>query len=178
VQLRPYAEDDIWLTSELETDPDVMGELGGPQPREEIPKTHARRLRTVAGGDWWLVIETEPGVAVGTIGVWPTAQDGVDIHEVGWMVLPRFQRRGIASAALAELIERSRSERRITSLHAFPGATNVASNALCRKAGFTWLDEREVLLLLSARGGAARSWRRCNRSSRGRRRRAASPPSR
>ncbi len=145
MNLRPYADGDIWLTEELETDAAVMAELGGPQPAESIPKTHTRRLHHVEQGDWWLVIEPEPGVAAGTIGVWPTTQDGVDMFEVGWMVLPRFQRRGIASAALAELIDRCRGEARIDAVHAFPGATNAASNALCRNAGFSWIGEREVL---------------------------------
>lgn len=145
MQLRPYSDGDIWLTEELETDPEVMGELGGPQPRESIPKTHARRLANVEQGNWWLVIESEPGVAVGTIGVWPTTEEDAEMFEVGWMVLPRFQRRGIAGAALAALIERCRDEPRFNSIHAFPGATNVPSNALCRRAGFAWIQEREVL---------------------------------
>lgn len=145
MELRPYADGDMWLTEELETNPEVMSELGGPQPSDSIPKTHERRLKTADVGDAWLVIEPEPGVAAGTIGVWATTQDGVDMFEVGWMVLPRFQRRGIASAALAQLVDRCRADPRIDAIHAFPGATNVASNALCRTTGFTWIEEREVL---------------------------------
>jgi RimJ/RimL family protein N-acetyltransferase len=145
VELRPYTDADIWLTEELETDPDVMSELGGPHPAEAIPETHARRLRHVEAGDLWLVIEPEPGVAAGTIGVWPTAEEGVDMYEVGWTVRPRFQGQGIATGALALLIERCRAESQIDSIHAFPGVTNVPSNALCRRAGFTWVEEREVL---------------------------------
>jgi RimJ/RimL family protein N-acetyltransferase len=145
VKLRPYADSDIWLTEELETDPVVMSELGGPQPADSIPATHARRLKTFEVGDSWLVIEKEPGVAAGTIGVWLRKEDGAEFFEVGWMVLPRFQRRGIASRALALLIERCRSDERIDAIHAFPGATNVPSNALCRNAGFTFVSEQEVL---------------------------------
>jgi RimJ/RimL family protein N-acetyltransferase len=145
VELRPYTDGDIWLTEELETDPDVMSELGGPHPIESIPATHARRLKVVEAGDIWLVIEPEPGVAAGTIGVWPTTEDGVDMFEVGWTVLPRFQRQGIATRALALLIARCRAEPRIESVHAFPGVTNAPSNALCRHAGFSFVEELEVL---------------------------------
>jgi RimJ/RimL family protein N-acetyltransferase len=145
MELRPYADGDIWLTEELETDPAVMSELGGPQPADSIPATHARRLKTVDDGDSWLVIEEEPGVPAGTIGVWLKKENGAEFFEAGWMVLPRFQRRGIASRALALLIERCRSEERIDAIHAFPGATNVPSNALCRNAGFTFVEEQEVL---------------------------------
>jgi RimJ/RimL family protein N-acetyltransferase len=61
------------------------------------------------------------------------------------MVLPRFQRQGIASRALAILIERCRAEPRIDAIHAYPGATNIPSNALCERAGFTKRETREVL---------------------------------
>jgi RimJ/RimL family protein N-acetyltransferase len=145
VQLRPYADSDIWLTEELETDPEVMSELGGPQPAESIPGTHARRLKTAETGDAWLVIEDEPGTAAGTIGVWLRKEDGAEFFEVGWMVRPRFQRRGVATRALALLIERCRSDERIGAIHAFPGASNIPSNALCRNAGFRFVEEREVL---------------------------------
>ncbi len=145
MELRPYTDGDIWLTEELETDPEVMSELGGAHPVESIPATHARRMKHVEAGDLWLVIEPEPGVAAGTIGVWPTTEDGLDMFEVGWTVRPRFQRQGIATRALALLIERCRAEPGIESIHAFPGVSNVPSNALCRNAGFSLVEELEVL---------------------------------
>ena len=145
MRLRPYADGDIWLTEELETDPAVMSELGGPQLFDSIPATHARRMNAVQGGDLWAVIEPEPGVAAGAIGVWPRTHEGEEIFEVGWMVLPRYQGQGIASRALGLLIEHCRAEPRIESIHAFPGVPNVASNALCRNAGFTWIAELDVL---------------------------------
>jgi RimJ/RimL family protein N-acetyltransferase len=105
------------------------------------------RLETVARGEWWFVIVPEPsGPAVGTIGIWDSSNTGATIHEVGWMVLPEFQGRGIASEALGLLIARARSDPRYTSVHAFPGVTNGPSNALCRKFGFTRTEEMEVKL--------------------------------
>ena len=137
MELRLYADEDLPLTEALETDPAVMRELGGPVPREEIAAIHRRRLGGLAAEPWWLVIVPEPGgPAAGTIGMWTTEIEGERVHETGWMLLPEFQGRGIASAALAMLIERARSEPGCTSLHAFPGVTNGPSNALCRKFGF------------------------------------------
>ena len=80
---------------------------------------------------------------MGTIGIWEHELDGTTIHETGWMVLPEFQRRGIAAAALAMLIERVRAEPAFPSMHAFPAVTNAASNALCRKLGFSLLGARD-----------------------------------
>jgi RimJ/RimL family protein N-acetyltransferase len=148
VELVPYADADehFALIEELETDPEVMRELGGAMPAEEMPRIHRRRVATVAAGDWYFVIVEEPGgPAIGTIGVWEKELDGATVHETGWMVLPAHQGRGIASAALAVLIERARADERYPSIHAFPPVTNAPSNALCRKFGFELVAERDFV---------------------------------
>jgi RimJ/RimL family protein N-acetyltransferase len=142
VELRAYTDADFWLTEALETDPEVMRELGGPLDRARLPEIHRRRL----GDPWWFTIVAESGgPAVGSIGVWQTRHRGQMLHETGWMVLPAHQGRGIASAALALLIERVRAEPRFRSIHAFPPVTNAPSNALCRKFGFVLLDEADFV---------------------------------
>ena len=142
MRLRLYSDDDRALTEAMECDPVVMAELGGPVPRAEIPALHRRRLEFIADDPWWFVIVPEPdGPAAGEIGIWETEHDGSPIHETGWMLLPAFHGRGIASAALSLLLDRARSEPRFEQVHAFPGVTNAASNALCRKFGFALLGE-------------------------------------
>jgi RimJ/RimL family protein N-acetyltransferase len=144
MRLEAYTGADLSLTERLETDPEVMRELGGPVAREAIPAIHRRRLRGDERGDWWLKIVPEPGgPPAGTIGVWINEEQG-GVHEVGWMVLPEMQGRGIAREALALLIERCRLDPRFERLHAWPGTANAASNALCRGAGFELLGETEV----------------------------------
>ena len=121
----------------------VMAELGGPVPREEIPAIHRRRLAGVATDPWWFVVATDDGESAGTIGIWETQHDGSVIHETGWMLLAAFHGRGLGSAALGLLLERARAEPRFEQLHAFPGVSNPASNALCRKFGFELLGEED-----------------------------------
>jgi RimJ/RimL family protein N-acetyltransferase len=146
VELVPYSEADLALTRALESDPEVMSELGGPHDEAEIASAHRRRVATVETGGWWLKILPEPsGPAAGAIGIWETQWEGSRIHEVGWMVLPAFQGRGVATAALALLIARARSDPRFERIHAFPGVTNGPSNALCRKFGFSNRGECDVV---------------------------------
>jgi RimJ/RimL family protein N-acetyltransferase len=127
----------------MQTDPEVMAELGGPVPREEIPAMHRRRLEGVAADPWWFIIVTDDEETAGEIGIWETEHHGATVHETGWMLARRFHGRGLASAALGLLLERARAEPRFEQLHAWPGVTNPASNALCRKFGFELLGEED-----------------------------------
>jgi RimJ/RimL family protein N-acetyltransferase len=140
VELQAYGDADLPLTQALEGDPAVMRHLGGPSTPAEIEDAHRRRV----ADPWWFKIVPDPGgPAAGTIGLWETRHGDETVHETGWMVLPAFQGRGIASAALALLLERAAAEPRFTSIHAFPGVENAPSNALCRRFGFTLLGEEE-----------------------------------
>ncbi len=92
-----YTDADLELTEALETDPLVMSELGGPIERSRLPEIHRRRL----DDPWWFKIALAlSGPAVGTIGIWEKVLDGTTIHETGWLVLPAFEGRGVATAAL------------------------------------------------------------------------------
>jgi RimJ/RimL family protein N-acetyltransferase len=145
VELRPATAEDEWLTVALETDPLVMAHLGGPWSEDDARAAHARRVAAIPGGNWWFVVAPGPGQPpIGTIGVWPSECAGEACSETGWMILPEHQGRGYASAALAALLDRARQNPRWGDIHAFPGATNPASNALCRKFGFEQLGEVTV----------------------------------
>ena len=137
--------EDEWLTVALETDPRVMAELGGPWTAEDAQAAHRRRIAGIEDGNWWFTVVPEPGAApIGTIGVWPSEIDGRPVSETGWMILPEHQGKGHASEALRLLLDRARADPKWGDIHACPGATNGASNALCRKAGFEQLESLEV----------------------------------
>jgi RimJ/RimL family protein N-acetyltransferase len=144
MELVPYSDEDIGLVEELECDPEAMSELGGPVPPERIPEIHARRLAGVAAGEWYFkIVPDSAGPAAGTIGIWSAEWRGEPIHETGWMVLPAFQGRRIASRALAEIISMAKADGRFRSVYAFPSVTNAPSNALCRKFGFELVEETD-----------------------------------
>jgi RimJ/RimL family protein N-acetyltransferase len=145
VELRPYAEQDLWLSEELETDPETMSEIGGARTTEKIAEVHRKRVDGNSPKPWYFVIVTEAEPrGVGQIGIWETEHDGSPIHETGWMVLPAYHGQGIATAALREVLSRARSDPEIELIHAFPGVTNEPSNALCRRASFELRSEVEI----------------------------------
>lgn len=146
VRLRPYTDADRWLTEAIETNDEMMAELGGALPADDIPRIHERRLEGMAADRlWYFVVEREAdGRTVGTICLWSDVVDGVLRSEAGWATLREFQGRGLGTEALRLLIERARVDGRWGDIHAYPGVTNGASNALCRTAGFTPVGEEVV----------------------------------
>ena len=142
VDLVPITGAERWLTEALETDPRAMAELGGPWPVEHAREAHDRRVAGVLDGStWWFAIVPDALTGpVGTMGVWASEWAGEALSEAGWMVLPEQQGRGYASAALRRMLELARADDRWGDIHAFPGATNAPSNALCRKLGFVELE--------------------------------------
>jgi RimJ/RimL family protein N-acetyltransferase len=80
-------------------------------------------------------------VQVGNIGYWEREWHGATVYETGWNVVPEFQGRGIAGAAATAIVDAARAERRHRWLHAYPSVGNPASNAICRKAGFSLAGE-------------------------------------
>src|ERR1700757_5219661 len=69
---------------------------------------------------------------------------GRRVTEIGWMVLPEFQGRGLARQAVRMLLEQARDDGRWGLVHAFPATTNSPSNGICRFLGFRFAGERDV----------------------------------
>lgn len=138
--------EDLPLYERLVTDPATMAELGGPLPEDGLTDKLKGIVDDVEAGRVWysvIVPEDEPAGA-GTVCIWRHDQEGEPINEIGWMVLPSFQGRGLATRATLALLERARSEGRWDVIHAFPGVTNGPSNAICRKAGFGLVGRRDI----------------------------------
>jgi RimJ/RimL family protein N-acetyltransferase len=146
MELRDYSNDDLWLTEALECDPTVMQHLGGPTPKEKITKLHERRLNSVLTKTvWYFTIVADPADGpVGTIGIWESDWKDSRVNETGWLILPAFQRRGLAKAAGQMILDRAKAEQKFKEIHAFPSVQNGASNAICQKLGFFLLGEVKV----------------------------------
>jgi RimJ/RimL family protein N-acetyltransferase len=148
VRLRGWAETDLDLLRAINA-PSMTEFLGGPENEEKLLKRHRRYTdQTAAGAIAMFVVEAvfppESAVrSVGSIGYWPISWDGEDVYETGWSILPDFQGHGLATTAARLVAAQARSRRDRPSLHAFPKTAHTASNAICRKAGFEFVGERE-----------------------------------
>jgi RimJ/RimL family protein N-acetyltransferase len=126
-------------------DPQMTAHLGGPESREKIAERQTRyeRLGASGKGRMFKIVDAATGEAAGSVGYWERTWRGEQVYETGWSVIPAFQGRGIAGMATAHAIEMARTERKHRFLHAFPSVDNAPSNAICRKLGFTLVEECE-----------------------------------
>jgi RimJ/RimL family protein N-acetyltransferase len=146
VSLRSWSEGDLWLGERLLGDPEMTKYLGGPETPEQIRARHERycKIGETGKGRMFVILVGPEGSEAGSIGYWEREEEGDEqVWETGWSVLPEFQGRGIATLAIAEAMRKAREEGKHRFVHAYPSVDNAASNAICRKAGFTLAGEFE-----------------------------------
>jgi len=144
VRIEPWGEGDLDLLRRINI-PEMKGHLGGPETDEQVLARHERYVRSVGSdkGCMFRVVllpHREPG---GSIGYWERIWHDEPVYEMGWSILPAYQGRGLATAAVAAAVEAARATRKHRYVHAYPSVDNPASNAVCRKAGFELLGETE-----------------------------------
>jgi RimJ/RimL family protein N-acetyltransferase len=146
VRLQPWSEGDLPLLEKLLGDPDMMIHLGGPESREQILRRHIRYVRLPQDGTdhMFKVVWGPDGEGVGNVGYWRKTWRDQAIYEMGWLVLPEYQGRGIATQAAAAVLEHAHRKPGYRFMHAFPSVANPASNAICRKLGFALVEECRV----------------------------------
>ena len=139
MRIEPWGEDDLPLLEKLMGDPAMTEHLGGPESPEKI--LERQRRYEPPGSGMFKIVDGETGEAVGSVGYWErTWRDG-QVYELGWSVLPAFQGRGLARLATAQVIALARAEGRLRFVHAFPSVDNAPSNVICRRLGFTLIEE-------------------------------------
>lgn len=141
VSIRPWAEGDLPLLQSMNTE-QMWEHLGGPETEEAVIARHRKYLTAIPGKVRMFVVMFG-AEAAGNVGYWAHRRKDRDVYEVGWGVLPDFQGHGIATLATSELLGILRTDAPHAVVHAFPSVDNPASNAICRKLGFSLLGETD-----------------------------------
>ncbi|HUY62006.1 MAG TPA: GNAT family N-acetyltransferase [Candidatus Dormibacteraeota bacterium] len=142
VHLEPRGEGDRPGLEKLVGDRAMMKHLGGPQGPGRVTERQGDRERS--GCKQFKVVVHVTRGAIGWVGHWERGWRGAEICEIGWTILPAFQRCGFAPVATARAATLARLERKHRATRAFPPVDNDASNAVCRRAGFTQVEECEL----------------------------------
>ncbi|MDA8285512.1 MAG: GNAT family N-acetyltransferase [Actinomycetota bacterium] len=128
----------------LDSDPQVMASLGGPRPRE-VTEAHLgydmEQWEREGFGMYALV--AEGGDVIGRAGFRSTVLAGVEEVEVGYSLLTGWWGRGIATAAVDQIIGLAGLTELALSIAATVGPANRASLRVLEKAGFVY--ERQLV---------------------------------
>ena len=157
ISLRNWADEDFWVLLRTVGDPVMTMYLGGPETDEKMRSRHEKYLAMNDSdeGKMLVIMAGVDLVPVGTHGYWEKEWQGETIWETGWFVLPEFQNQGVATLATQLIITLLKKLDKHRFLHAYPSIKNSASNAICRKLGFTLQGEYD---LEYPKG----HWMRCN----------------
>ena len=140
VTLGPWGSGDLGLLERLMGDPRMTEHLGGPETSEKLRERQGRYENLEAGDRMFKIVDEASGADIGSVGFWTKAWRGDQVYEVGWMVAPEFQGRGIAGIATGQAIEIAKHDDMHRFMHAFPNIDNAPSNAICRRLGFKLLE--------------------------------------
>jgi RimJ/RimL family protein N-acetyltransferase len=143
VTLEPWSSGDLPLLERLMGDPRMTEHLGGPESSDKLRERQDRYERLTGGDRMFKVVDVASGADIGSVGFWTKEWRGEQIYEVGWMVVPEFQGRGIAVAATGQAIEIAKDDDEHRFMHAFPNIDNAPSNSICRKLGFELVEACE-----------------------------------
>ncbi|MEU9101586.1 GNAT family N-acetyltransferase [Streptomyces sp. NPDC048361] len=144
IRLMAWSDGDLGLLRRTNA-PEMTEHLGGPEPEEKVLSRHAEyaamSARPATEGQMFKVVLAATGEAVGSVGYWPRIWQGEAVYETGYGVLPESRGRGLAVAALRAVVAVARAAGGPRTLHAYPSVDHTASNAICRRAGFTCAGE-------------------------------------
>ena len=111
---------------------------------DALAQRHAEYLALWDSGEVRMFRVEVDGAAAGYAGWWAEEHDGAPVYEIGCVVEPAWQGRGVASAALGEVVRRALETGDPRPIVGYANVENVASNALCDRVGFTLDRHRRV----------------------------------
>ena len=139
------ADDHLEWEVELDSDPEVMRHLSGrASTREEVEANHARRMaaaQKVDGLGFWVgLVEDE------FVGWWnlqpahgPDQPDDPSVADLGYRLLQRHWRKGLASEAARELLRYGFEVVGLDRIIAQTMTVNARSRAVMDRAGLTYV---------------------------------------
>lgn len=138
VTLREVQDDDLPIFFEQQLEPEATQMADFPARDREAFMAHWAKIRRDQNNLMYTILYD--GQVAGNIVSWPQE----DKQEVGYWLGKEFWGKGIATQALAQLLNTITTR----PLYAFVAKRNLASRRVLEKCGFTQYDEDEVGFLL------------------------------
>jgi RimJ/RimL family protein N-acetyltransferase len=145
ITLVPLADGHLEWEAELDSDPEVMRYLSGrASTREEVESSHATRMaaaQKVDGLGFWVGVVDDEFVGWWTLqpAHGPDQPDDRDVADLGYRLLRRHWRRGLASEGSRELMRYGFDDIRLDRIIAQTLTVNAASRAVMERLGLTYV---------------------------------------
>jgi RimJ/RimL family protein N-acetyltransferase len=136
VMLKRWAAEDYAVLDRANT-AEMTRFLGGPESEEALAQRHSDYLSLWDSGAVRMFRVEVDGVIAGYAGWWEEEHDGAPVYEIGCVIEPAWQGRGVASAALGEVVHLAATTGDRHLIVGYANAENAASNALCERVGFS-----------------------------------------
>ena len=145
ITLLPLADEHLEWEVELDSDFEVMRHLSGrASTRDEVVANHARRMAAAQKVDglglWAGLVDDE------FVGWWilqpahgPDQPDDPGVADLGYRLLPRHWRKGLASEGACELVRYGFDDIGLDRIIAQTMAANTASRAVMERVGLTYV---------------------------------------
>jgi ribosomal-protein-alanine N-acetyltransferase len=100
----------------------------------------------LADSKWliWGIVDNESSKLIGTISLWNFHDDPLSC-ELGYGILPSYQRRGLMSEAIQKIVQYAFNTMPIRYISAFTEEKNIPSIELLKKCGFRYVDTIEEI---------------------------------
>jgi RimJ/RimL family protein N-acetyltransferase len=155
--LRPFTEADLDAFTAVMSAPEVRRALAMP---DDFGREHAWREMALWRGQWelrgtgnWLLEERATGAVVGRAGLHrPERHDWPGV-EVGWTLHPEHWGKGYATEAGRASIDYAFTKLDVDELWSVILPTNTASQAVARRLGLSWAEDRVLSFFPSAAHG-------------------------
>jgi RimJ/RimL family protein N-acetyltransferase len=145
ITLVPLADEHLELEVELDSDPEVMRHLlGRASTREEVEASHARRLaaaQRVDGLGFWIGLVDDAFVGWWTLqpAHGPDQPDDPGVADLGYRLMRRQWRKGLASEGARELVRYGFDEIGLDRIIAQTMAVNAGSRAVMERIGLSYM---------------------------------------
>jgi RimJ/RimL family protein N-acetyltransferase len=145
IALVPLTDEHLGWEAELDSDPEVMRFLGGrASTREAVEASHARRMaaaRKVDGLGFWIGLVDDEFVGWWTLqpAHGPDQPDDPGVADLGYRLLRRHWRKGLASEGARELVRYGLDDVGLERIIAQTMTVNAGSRAVMERIGLKYV---------------------------------------
>ena len=147
LQLRLVSEDDADLILEMYNQPKFIEHIGDKNIRtvedaqEYIVSRFLPQAERLGYGNF-AIIRKSDGEKLGAVGIFE--RQGLDVHDIGFSLLPQFENHGYAFEAAKKLLDTAFANWNLKKVSAITSQTNFSSQKLIEKLGLIY--QKDVTL--------------------------------